>query len=147
MLQITTKEASQILGISKRTLFRWEKEERIISTREGILKIRVYNRSYIVTVKKLLDLDKQIKEHNVKHQEIVEQSRKHQLEQIYHGKSMGLYGQSEKEASLKAFKNEKAWDTEHTRLNTEFGQLLYSYRTHFPDAPFKELFLKEERSK
>lgn len=58
MLQITAKEASQILGISKRTLFRWEKEGRIKSTREGILKVRLYDKAYIEETRQILDFNK-----------------------------------------------------------------------------------------
>lgn len=157
MSQITTKEASQILGISKRTLFRWEKEGRIKSTLESILNVnvRVYDRDFIVKirdydlmVKKILGLNKQIEEHNSKLPEFLEQSRKHQLIQTYKpGKPLKLLSSSEVEAAIKAFNNEEKWSVEHKRLITEFGQLLQSFRTSFPDKSVKELFLKEEQSK
>lgn len=148
MPQITTKEASQILGISKRTLFRWEKEGRIKSVREGILNIRVYDRDYIAMVKKLLDLDKLIREHNAKLPEILVQIRKHQLEQIYNpGKPLKLFSSSDLKAMGKAFDDEETWDAEHKRQMIELGQLLQEFRTEFPDAPLKELLLKEEKTK
>lgn len=136
MPQITTKEASQILNISKRTLFRWEKEGRIRSVREGILKIRVYDRDYIVMTKKILDLDKQLDEHQVKLPEILEQSKKHQLEQVYQPpKPLKLLSSSDVEASKKAFNDEEAWLAEHKRLLNELGK--------FPRDILKELLLKQ----
>src|SRR3990167_6189087 len=62
MPQITAKEASQILGISKRTLFRWEEEGRIKSIREGILKVRLYDKAYIEETKQILDLNERERE-------------------------------------------------------------------------------------
>lgn len=76
MSQITTKEASQILGISKRTLFRWEKEGRIKSTREGILKVRVYDHDYIVESKLILDLNEKERDLVKKLSEAVEEEKK-----------------------------------------------------------------------
>lgn len=148
MPQITTKEASRILGISKRTLFRWEQERRIKSTREGILNIRVYDRQYITMVKKLLDLDKRIRKHNTKLPEILVQIRKHQLEQVYNpGRPLKLFSSSDLKSMGKAFDDEEAWDAEHKRQIIELGQLLQEFRTKFPDAPLKELLLKEEKNK
>ncbi len=76
MPHITTKEASQILGISKRTLFRWEKEGRIKSTREGILKVRLYDKEYIEETKKILDLNTKERELVKKLHEAVEEEKK-----------------------------------------------------------------------
>lgn len=146
MSQITTKEVSQILGISKRTLFRWEKEGRFKSTREGILNVRVYDRDYVVMAKKLLNSVKQIDEHNTKLREILAQSNKHQIEQVYYpGKRLKLISSSEMEASKQASDNEKTWSVERDKLKAEFGLLLQDFRIRFPDAPIKELLLKEER--
>lgn len=155
MLQITAKEASQILGISKRTLFRWEKEGIIRSTREGILNVRVYDRDYIVQskeyfsmIKKILDLNKQIREHNAKLPEILIQCRKYQLEQVYFpAEPLKLFSHSDLKAMGKAYDNEEAWDSKHKRLNNEFGLLLEDFRRMFPDAPLKELLLKKEKSR
>ncbi len=148
MPHITTKEASQILGISKRTLFRWEIEGQIKSTREGILKVRVYNQDYIVMVKKLLDLDKQIDKHQVKLPEILEQSRKHQLAQDYQpGKPLKLSNDLEVEAAIKAGNNEELWMAEHNRLISELGLLVRTFRINFPEAPLEELLSKEKRRK
>ena len=148
MSQITTKEASQILGISKRTLFRWEKEGRVKSAREGILNVRVYDNGYIMMVKRLLDLDKKIDAHNAKLREIIEQSKKHQLEQVYQpGRPLKLSTPLEVEAASKAFDDEDAWEVEHDKQMVELGLLLQEFRVNFPDAPLKELLLKEERSK
>lgn len=148
MSLITAKDASQILCISKRTLFRWEKEGRIKSAREGILNVRVYDRDYIAMVKKLLDLDKRIREHNAKLPEILVQIRKHQLEQVYNpAKPLKLFSSSDLKAMGKTFDDEEAWDAEHKRQIIKLGQLLQEFRTKFPDAPLKELLLKEEKTK
>lgn len=148
MLQITTKEASQILNISKRTLFRWEKEGRIKSIREGILNVRVYDRDYIVIVKKLLDLDKQIDEHQVKLPKILEQSKKRQLAQNYQsGKPLKLSSDLEVEAAIKAGNNEELWMAEHNRLILELGLLIRTFRINFSEAPLEELLSKGKRSK
>lgn len=76
MPQITAKEASQILSISKRTLFRWEKEGRIKSTREGILNVRIYDRDYIVESKQILDLNEKERYLVKKFNEAVEEEKK-----------------------------------------------------------------------
>ena len=142
MLQITTKEASQILGISKRTLFRWEKEGRIKCTREGILKVRVYDRDYIVMAKKVLDLDRQIDKHNDRLPEILEQSKKHQLEQVYTpGRPLKPLSYLDVEAATKAFEDEEAWGAEHDRLMTEFRLNIQTFRDNFPEESLRELLL------
>ncbi len=76
MLHITAKDASQILGISKRTLFRWEKEGRIRSVREGILKVRLYDKAYIEETKQILDLNERERELVKKVHEAVEDEKK-----------------------------------------------------------------------
>lgn len=120
MSQITTKEASQILGISKRTLFRWEKEGRIKSTREGILNVRVYDRDYIEMAKKILELNQQEKDHLTKLPEIRNQVKEHYLLQEYTpGKPLTLSTTEEVETAMKAFKDEEAWLAEHKRLLNE----------------------------
>lgn len=150
MSQITAKEASQILGISKRTLYRWEEEGRIKSTREGILNVRVYDRDYLLMVRKLLDLSKKIDEHNTKLPEILEQSKEHHLEQTYFpGKPLKLSSEEEVEAAMKAFNNEDAWETEHDEQMTEYGLLLADFKRNFPEVTLEELLalLKENKSK
>ncbi len=76
MPQITAKEASQILGISKRTLFRWEEEGKIKSIREGILKVRLYDKAYIEETKQILDLNERERELVKKVHEAVEEEKK-----------------------------------------------------------------------
>lgn len=146
MPQITTKEASQILGISKRTLFRWEKEGKIKSMREGILKVRVYDQDYVALTRELLDLNKQIDKHNARLPEIKEQSLKHQLEQTYiPGKPLRLPTSLDAEAAMKASADEEEWLTEYYRLNNDFALLIRIFRTKFPKAPLERLLLKEDK--
>lgn len=120
MTQITTGEAAKILGISKRTLYRWEKEGRIRSVREGILNVRIFDRNYIVMVKQIQDLDKRLNEIMTKLPQILEQSKRHQLEQVFNpGEKLKLLSSSEVEASKKAYEKEVAWVAEHRRLVAE----------------------------
>ena len=51
MSNILAGDASKILGISKRTLYRWEKEGRIRSVRDGVLNVRVYDNIYIEMIR------------------------------------------------------------------------------------------------
>jgi len=132
MSQITASDASAILKVSKRTLFRWEEGGRIRSVRDGILKVRVYDRGYIEMVKNILELDKKEKEHLKKLPEIRDQVKKHLLEQDYiPGKPLKLSTSSDIEAAMKAFDGEEAWMREHKRILSE----LFS----FPRDIIKEL--------
>lgn len=120
MSLITAKEASQILGISKRTLYRWEKEGRIRNYREGILNVRVYDRDYIEMARKILELDQQETDHLAKLPEIRNQVKEHFLLQEYtSGKPLKLSTTEEVEAAMKAFKDEETWLAEHKRLLAE----------------------------
>ena len=121
MLTIMSGEACKILKISKRTLYRWEKEGRIRSVRDGVLNVRVYDPAYIEMVKKIIDLDKQEKEHLAKLPGILEEEKKHHLEQDYHpGKPLKLSTEEEVEAAMRAFDAEEAWMAEHKRLFNKF---------------------------
>jgi len=117
MSNIMAGDASKILEVSKRTLYRWEKEGRIRSTRDGILNVRLYDRDYIEIVKKIVDLNKQEKEHLAKLPGILEEEKKHHLEQDYHpGIPLKLSSEEEVDAAIKAFSDEDAWVAEHQRL-------------------------------
>lgn len=132
MSQITANDASLILKVSKRSLFRWEKEGRIRSVRDGILRVRVYNKDYIEMVKNILELDKKEKEHLKKFPEIRNQVKKHLMEQDYMPeKPLKLLTSSDIEASMKAFDDEEAWMREHKRILNK----LFS----FPKDIIKEL--------
>lgn len=120
MTLITSSEAAKILGISKRTLYRWEGEGRIRSTREGILNTRVFDNDYVEMAKKILDLDKQEEEHLKKLPNIRKQIEEHNLEQEYiPGKPLKLLTEEEVKAAMKAFDAEEEWVAEHKRLLAE----------------------------
>jgi len=120
MSQITASEASTILKISKRTLFRWEKEGKIRSVRDGILKVRVYDKEYIEMVKKILELNNKEKEHLTKLPEILDQVKKHCLEQDYiPGKPLKFLIESDVEAAMKAFGAEEKWMDKHRQILNE----------------------------
>jgi len=120
MSNILAGDACKILKISKRTLYRWEKEGRVRSARDGMLNVRVYDPAYIEMVKKIIDLDKQEKEHLAKLPGILEEEKKHHLEQDYHpGKPLKLSTEEEVEAAMRAFDAEEAWMAEHKRLLNE----------------------------
>lgn len=120
MSQITAGDASAILKVSKRTLYRWGEKGRIRSERDGILKVRVYNRDYIETVKKILELNKKEKKHLAKLPEIIDQVKRNLLEQDYiPGKPLKLMTSSDVEAAMKAFDDEEAWMREHKRILNE----------------------------
>jgi excisionase family DNA binding protein len=132
MSQITASEVSTILKISKRTLFRWEKEGKIRSVRDGILKVRVYDKDYIKMVKNILELNKKEKEHLAKLPEILDQVKKHCLEQDYiPGKPLKLSTRADVEAAMKAFDDEEKWMDKHKQILNE----LFS----FPRDIIKEL--------
>lgn len=62
---ITSIEVCKIFGISKRTLFRWEKEGLVTSSREEISKTRVYSKKDVEESAEIISLLKQEKEHLV----------------------------------------------------------------------------------
>lgn len=76
MTQITAGAAAKILGISKRTLYRWEDEGKIKSIREGVLQVRLYNKHYIEETKQILDLNEKERELVRKLGEAVEEEKK-----------------------------------------------------------------------
>ena len=120
MSQITASDASSILKISKRTLYRWGEEGRIRNVRDGILKVRVYDKDYIEMVKSILELNKKEKEHLAKLPKIMDQVKKNLLEQDYiPGKRLKLMTSSDVEAAMKAFDDEEAWMREHKRILNE----------------------------
>lgn len=114
---LTAGEASKILNISKRTLFRWEQEGKIRSVRDGILKVRVYDKDYIDTVRQILDVNRDYEENLKQHAQIMENSKKFMLEQDYiPGKPLKLMTDDDVEASIKVSKAEDEWWAEHQRL-------------------------------
>jgi len=133
MSQITASDASAILKVSKRTLFRWGEKGRIRSVRDGVLKVRVYDEGYIKMVKNILELDKKEREHLTKLPKIRDQVKKNLMEQDYiPGKPLKLSTSSDIKVAMKAFDDEEAWMREHKRILNE----LFS----FPRDIIKELF-------
>jgi len=63
MTKITTGKVAKVLGVTKRTFLRWDKEGIIPFEREEISKTRLYNPFVIEKVKQWLDLRKKHKEH------------------------------------------------------------------------------------
>lgn len=117
MTQITAGEAAKILGISKRTLYRWEDEGKIQSIREGLLKIRVYDRDYIEIAKKVIDLGKEEKAHLKKLPDVKKQADEYGLLQEYvPGRPLKLSTNEEVAAAMKAFDAEEAWLEKHKRI-------------------------------
>ncbi len=120
MEAIASAEAAKILGINKRTLYRWEKEGKIRSTREGVLSFRVFNKSYIEIVKRILDLNKQEKEHLKKLPRIIEEIEKYHLLQEYvPGEPLKMSSEKDVELAMAAFDAEEKWVADHKRLLNE----------------------------
>lgn len=66
MSYITISKAAEILGVNKKTLFRWDEDGRFKPTRrETVSKIRLYNEDDIHTLKKVLEHEKRFQK-NVK---------------------------------------------------------------------------------
>lgn len=129
---ITSSKAAKILGISKRTLYRWEEEKRIRSQREGILNIRVYNKNYVEMVKKILDLDKKEEMHLKNLPNIKKEIEEHHLLQKYvPNKPLKFLNDEEISAAMKAFDAEKNWLKKHEQILKE----LFS----FPHEIIREL--------
>lgn len=120
MPYITAAEASEILGISKRTLFRWEEEGRINSKREGILKVRLYDKDYITQSAEILRLNRLEKEHLAKLPAIRERVKQHLFVQDVHALHAGEPMKfMDVDAATKAFDDEEAWMAEHKRILNE----------------------------
>lgn len=124
MMLITSSQAAKILNISKKTLYRWEQEGRIRVEREGVLNVRVYDRSYIQMVKRIIDLDEQEEKHLKKLPAIRERVKEHlfahDVESIRSGEPLKFM---DIEKASKAFDDEEAWLKEHERILNE----LFSY--------------------
>ncbi|MDO8487761.1 MAG: MerR family transcriptional regulator [bacterium] len=120
MTLITIAEAAKILGVSKRTLYRWEKEGWLRVAREGLLNIRVYDRNYIETVKRLIDLNKREKLHLAKLSDIRKRSKRHMMEQDYTGKPLKLMDEKDVEEAIKVYEEEVEWDKENKRILAEW---------------------------
>lgn len=124
MILITASRAASILGINKRTLFRWEKSGRLKSRREGILGTRVYDKEYVEVAKKILDLNKVEEEHVKKLPRIRKDIEKNCLIQEYvPGKPLKFLSEKEIEDAMKAFDAEEAWLKKHEQILRK----LYSY--------------------
>lgn len=87
------------------------------------MKIRIYDKDYIETCKKILDLDKQEREHLKRLPQIREDVKNNMLEQDYTGKPLKLMTETDVEASMEAFAAEEKWMQEHKRLLKE----MFSY--------------------
>lgn len=63
MSYITIAKAAEILGVSKKTLFRWDEEGKFSpKTREKVSKIRLYEEIDVKYLKLVLDNEKRFKE-------------------------------------------------------------------------------------
>ncbi len=124
MTFITSSEAAKILEVTKRTLYRWENEGRVRVKREGILKTRIYDKSYIEILKQIIDLDKEEKNHIKKLPAIQDEVKKHLLMQdvgsLRAGEPMVLM---DIEKASVAFDKEEEWSREHN----EILRKLFSY--------------------
>ena len=108
MSVITTGQAAKILGISKRTLMRWDESGRFSPTREAVSNIRVYEESIVKDLKFLMD-------HEKGYNENLRQIRKVALElNPYHR----VFMLSNKEAEL--LNKEEKLAQKHERLFDEF---------------------------
>lgn len=117
MSVVTARDAAKILGISKRTLFRWEDEGRIKSQRSGILETRVYDKNYILQTKEIIELNKKEKEHLAKLPEVRERVKAELFVQDVSAIRAGepsRYMNIEK--ANKAFNDEEEWTKEHKEI-------------------------------
>lgn len=109
MSHITIGQTSKILGVSKKTLMRWDESGRFSVTREAVSNIRVYEEPQVRDLKFLRD-------HEERYAENIRQIRKVGLElNSYHR----LFLLSNKEGEL--LEQEEWLIEEHKKLLEEFG--------------------------
>lgn len=137
MTQITAGEAANILGISKRTLYRWEKEGKIAPIREGLLKIRVYDKAAIEIDKRILDLEEKRKDIIWKLNQAVENEKKvlfvQDVEKVRYGQEP--FRLMDMEAAGKAMAEVDKLEKEHREVLDEMFQ--------YPKERIRVLTIKE----
>lgn len=111
MSQLTIGQAAKILGVSKKTLMRWDNSGRFSPTRETVSNIRVYEESVVRNLKVLLD-------HERRYSENIRELRKMMLGLNNFSK---LFLLSDKEGEL--LDKEEALIQKHKKLMKEFEEL------------------------
>lgn len=138
MPYITSANAVKILGISKRTLFRWEKEGKIANIRDNVSKARIYDQDYIKQTAEILELDRQEKEHCAKLPAVMENVRRYLfVSDVHETRATGRHHLMDIDKASEAMDEEAEWTKEHQRILDE----MYVY----PKKRLRELLLPKDK--
>jgi len=118
---MTIQQAADQLGISTKTLRRWERTGYLVpDQRQEITGVRLYNFDRISYWKKLLALRRAIKAHLKELAEILKALDENSIIQDYvPGKPLKLTTQEEMDKFSKAWEAEQEWNKEFRRLLNE----------------------------
>jgi len=137
MPHITSAQAAKILGISKRTLFRWEDKSKIKSIREGVLQTRMYDQNYIQQTADILEINRQYEKNLAKLPSIREKITKFVFaDDVNVVRQTGEVRFMDLDKAGEAMDEEDKWLEEHKRLLNQ----LFSY----PKDRLRELLLAKE---
>ncbi len=120
---MTIKQAADELGVSTKTLRRWEENKYFIPEREQGTSIRLYDPYVIGYWKKLFELQRTIKNHLKQLNELKSNLDKNGLEQDYQvGKALKLFDEESMKPFMKASEDMEHWGEEYKRLVNEMRQ-------------------------
>lgn len=116
---MTIKQAADELGVSTKTLRRWDKSGYLVPERKPKTKIRLYHPHLISYWKKLLELDRVLKKHLKLLDSLRKELDKYMLEQDYKpGEKLKLL---DVESFSKVRNTMEQWDEEFKRLLNEIA--------------------------
>lgn len=97
MSYIIISNAAEILGVNKKTLFRWDQEDRFKpAKREEVSKIRLYDEKDVQNLKFVLDHEKLFKENMKKWREVQAKLTNYMTIFLMSDKEIELQNESEK---------------------------------------------------
>ncbi len=117
---MTIKQASDELGISTKTLRRWEEDKYFVPERESNTGFRFYDPYIIGYWKRMLDLDRALKKHLELLDGVRKELDKHMLSQDYHpGRPLKLMDDHDIEEFTKASDAMEKWEKDFRYLLDE----------------------------
>ncbi len=108
---LTIQESATKLGVSTKTLRRWEKSGYFVTERDLNTNTRLYDPKIVDYWKKLLELDRSLKKHLELLEGLRKELSKHMLEQDYKpGKKLKLFEEKDIKNCLKASEDIEKWE-------------------------------------
>jgi DNA-binding transcriptional MerR regulator len=118
--RLTIQQASDILGVSTKTLRRWEGKRYFIPEREPGTNIRFYDPDVVSYWNKLIKLHREIRKHIGVLNDLRKEIDRHMIEQNYiPGKPLKLLSEESFKKFKKAYSNMKKWNDEYKNMIEE----------------------------